>query len=171
MAAGQPLHVFVCWGKTSPLNNWGLITTVPDCSSGTLTNVLPHRNALPQTQDMTPHPVTVYRHRADLSLCYPLMFVVFTTFLSWKFSTMRVLCGYASSPWKMKPESTAAIPKRITTGYHQMVTHMHTQTWCPPPTHTAIELISVIFFAHPYLFKLICRYDIDLVRNNFCVFL
>ena len=41
--------------------------------SGTLTNVLPHRNAMPQTQDMTPHPVTVYRHGADLSLCYPLM--------------------------------------------------------------------------------------------------
>ena len=29
------------------------------CSSGTLTNMLPHRNATPQTQqtyDMTPHP-------------------------------------------------------------------------------------------------------------------
>ena len=49
---------------------------VPACSSGTLTNVLPHRNAMPQTQDMTPHPVTVYRHRADLSLCYPLMWNV-----------------------------------------------------------------------------------------------
>ena len=36
-------------------------STVPTCSSGTLTNVLPHRNAMPQTQDMTPHPVTVYR--------------------------------------------------------------------------------------------------------------
>ena len=36
---------------------------VPACSSGTLTNVriLPHRNAMLQTQDMTPHPVTVYR--------------------------------------------------------------------------------------------------------------
>ena len=33
------------------------------CSSDTLTNVLQHRNAMPQTQDMTPHPVTVYRHR------------------------------------------------------------------------------------------------------------
>ena len=28
---------------------------------------LPQRNGMPQTQDMTPHPVTVYRHRADLS--------------------------------------------------------------------------------------------------------
>ena len=46
---------------------------LPACSSGTLTNVLPHRNAMPQTQDTTSHPVTVYRHGADLSLCYPLM--------------------------------------------------------------------------------------------------
>ena len=46
---------------------------VPACGSGTLTNVLPHWNAMPQTQDMTPRPVTVYRHGADLSLCYPLM--------------------------------------------------------------------------------------------------
>ena len=42
MATGQPLHVFVYWGKTSLLNNRGHITTVPACSSGTLTNVLPH---------------------------------------------------------------------------------------------------------------------------------
>ena len=46
---------------------------VPVCSSGTLINVLPHRNAMPQTQDMTPQPVTVYRHGANLSLCYLLM--------------------------------------------------------------------------------------------------
>ena len=32
---------------------------VPACSSGTLTNVLPHRHAMPQTPDMTHHPVTV----------------------------------------------------------------------------------------------------------------
>ena len=55
------------------LNIGGHVKTVPVCSSGTLTNVLPHRNAMPQTQDMTPHPVTVYRHVAVLSLCYPLM--------------------------------------------------------------------------------------------------
>ena len=35
--------------------------------------MLPHWNVMPQAQDMTSHPVTVYRHRADLSLCYPLM--------------------------------------------------------------------------------------------------
>ena len=31
---------------------------------------------MPQIQDMTPHPVTVYRHGADLSPCYPLMWNV-----------------------------------------------------------------------------------------------
>ena len=46
---------------------------VPAYSSVTLTNVLPHRNAIPQTQDIAPHLVTVYRLRDDLSLCYPLM--------------------------------------------------------------------------------------------------
>ena len=63
-----PLCLFVCLfarsGLTSLLNMiWGHTTTVPDCSSGTLTNVLPHRNTMQQTQDMTPHPVTVYRKR------------------------------------------------------------------------------------------------------------
>ena len=46
---------------------------VPACSSGTLTSVLPHRNAMPQTQVMTSHPITVYRHGTNLSLCYTLM--------------------------------------------------------------------------------------------------
>ena len=41
---------------------------VPACCSGTLTNVLPHWDAIPQTQDTTPSPVTVYRDGADLSL-------------------------------------------------------------------------------------------------------
>ena len=45
----------------------------PACSSDTFTNVLPHKNAMPQTRDMTSYPITVYRHGADLSLCYPLM--------------------------------------------------------------------------------------------------
>ena len=47
--------VFVCLGLTSLLNIWGHITTVPACSSGALINVLPHRNAMPQTRDTTPH--------------------------------------------------------------------------------------------------------------------
>ena len=62
----------VCGGLTSFLNIWGHITMVPSHSSGTLTNVLQHRNDMPQTQDTKPHSVTVYR-RADLWLCYPLI--------------------------------------------------------------------------------------------------
>ena len=65
--------VIVCSGLTSLLNIQGHIATVSACSSGTLTNVLSHMNAMPQTQDMAIHPVTVYRHKADLSLCYPLV--------------------------------------------------------------------------------------------------
>ena len=80
--------LFVCLGLTSLFNIWGHIATVPACSSGSLTIVLPHRNAMPQTQDTTPDAVTVYRHRDDLSLCYPLMWNVTleytaTHFMSW----------------------------------------------------------------------------------------
>ena len=56
-----------CWGFMSLLNIWGHVAAVPTCNSGTLTDVLLHRNAMPQTQDMAPHPVTVYRRGADLS--------------------------------------------------------------------------------------------------------
>ena len=52
-------------GFTSPLNILGHIATVFTCRSCAMTNVLPHKNAMPQTQDMTPHPVTVYRHPTD----------------------------------------------------------------------------------------------------------
>ena len=78
--------MFVCLGLTSLLNNWGHITTVPACSSGT--NVLPHRNAMPQTQDMTSHPVTVSRHGADLSLCYPLMWNVTLEYTATHFNVL-----------------------------------------------------------------------------------
>ena len=61
---------------------------VPACRSGTLTNVLPHRNAMPQTPDMTPHPVTVYRHGADLSLCYPLMWNVTLEYTATHFNVL-----------------------------------------------------------------------------------
>ena len=50
------LQFVCCLVLTSLLNNRGHIAMVPACSSGTLTNVLPHRNAMPQTQDMTCHP-------------------------------------------------------------------------------------------------------------------
>ena len=78
--------LFVCLGLTSLLNIWGHIATVPACSSGTLTNVLPHRNAMAQTEDMTPQPVTAYRHGADLSLCYPLMWNVTLEYITTHFN-------------------------------------------------------------------------------------
>ena len=48
---------------------------VPACSSGTLTKVMLHWNAMLQTQGIHPTLLqyTVYRHRADLLLRYPLM--------------------------------------------------------------------------------------------------
>ena len=61
---------------------------MPACSSGTLPNVLPHRNAMPQTQDTTPHPVTVYRHGANLSLCYPLMWNVTLEYTATHFNVL-----------------------------------------------------------------------------------
>ena len=44
----------VCLGLMSHLNISGHIATVPACSSGNLTYVLPHRNAMPQTEHDTP---------------------------------------------------------------------------------------------------------------------
>ena len=41
------------------------IATVPACSSGTLTIMLPHLNGMLQTQDMTLHPIAEYRHRTE----------------------------------------------------------------------------------------------------------
>ena len=80
--------LFVCLGLTSLWNIWGHIMTVPACSSGTLTNVLPHRNALPQNQDTTTHSVTVNRHGADLSLCYPLMWNVTLEYTATHFNVL-----------------------------------------------------------------------------------
>ena len=72
----------------SLLNIWGHIATVPACSSDTLTNVLPHRNAMPQTHDTTPLPITVYRHRADMSLCYPLMWNITLEYTATHFNVL-----------------------------------------------------------------------------------
>ena len=82
--------------------------------------------------------------RADLSLCYPLVCVVIITFLLCKFSTMLVLCDHTLSSWKMRPESTAAIPKGITNGFNEMVTQMYSQTRWPP--QLLISFLS--FFSH-----------------------
>ena len=77
-----------CLGLTSFLNIWGHIATVPACSSGTLTNVLPHRNAMQQTQNTKSHPVTVYRHGADLSLCYPSMWSITLEYTATHFNVL-----------------------------------------------------------------------------------
>ena len=90
--------LFVCLGLTSLWNIWGHITTVPACSSGTLTSVLPHRNAMPQTQDTTPHPVTVYRHGANLSLCYSLMWNVTLEYTATHFNVLG-----ETRPWNPSP--------------------------------------------------------------------
>ena len=87
-SVGTSLFLFVCLGLTSLLYIWGHIATVPACSSGSLTNVLPHRNAMPQTQDTTPHPVTVYRHGANLSLCYPSMWNVTLEYTATHFNVL-----------------------------------------------------------------------------------
>ena len=43
---------------------------------------------MPQTQDMTPHPVTVYRHRPDLPLCYPLMWNITLEYTTTHFNVL-----------------------------------------------------------------------------------
>ena len=96
---------FVCLGLTLLLNTWGHITRVPACSSDTLTNVLPHRNAMPQTQDMTPHPVTVYRHRADLLVCYPLMRNVKLEYTATHFNVLGLTRYVKNLPWPSKHTS------------------------------------------------------------------
>ena len=58
---------------------------VPACSSNILTSVLPHRNAM--LGHRACHP-TVYRHGADLSLCYPLMWNVTLEFTTTHFNVL-----------------------------------------------------------------------------------
>ena len=104
------LHVYqiriipVCLGLMFLLNIWGHITTVPASSSGTLTNVLPHRNAMPQTQNMTSHPVKVYKHGADLSLCYPLIW--------------NVTLEYTATHWEILPRPSKNTSERSTLWYY-----------------------------------------------------
>ena len=69
------------------------------CSS-TFPNALPLscRNAMLQTQDMTPYPVTVFRHRADLSQCYPLMWNVTLEYTTTYFNVLgQTRSGNAST--------------------------------------------------------------------------
>ena len=62
----------VFWGLMPLLNILSHIATMPGFSSGTQ---VCHAAQV----DMTPHPVTVYRHGANLLLCYPLTLEYTTT--------------------------------------------------------------------------------------------
>ena len=68
----------------------------------------------------------------------------------------------------MSPEPTAAISKGITTGFNEIIMQMHGQN--AMALHN-FDLISVIFFAHPNLSKLICGSHMNMIHNNFCMFL
>ena len=59
----------VLLGHNVVLNIGDHFVTVPPFTSGT--NALPHRNAMIQTHGITLHPVTVYIHWTNRSLCYP----------------------------------------------------------------------------------------------------
>ena len=78
----------ISWGKYVQARAFWRNGSYAPGSSGTLTNVLPHRNAMPQTQDTTPHPVTVYRHGANLSLCYPSMWNVTLEYTATHFNVL-----------------------------------------------------------------------------------
>ena len=83
------------------------------------TNVLPNRNVNTadtehdtplshtiQTQNMTPHHVTLYRHRAHLSLCYPLMCNVTLEYptpilMSWVTSDREILTRPSTHQWML----------------------------------------------------------------------
>ena len=84
------LFWYVCWGLTL-LNTRGHNATVPACSIGTLTcfdQCAATQECQLRTQDMTLHPVTVFRHGADLSLCYPLMWNVTLEYTATHFNVL-----------------------------------------------------------------------------------
>ena len=90
------------WFVCLLLNIWGHIAMVSACSSDTWTNVLPHRNVMPQTQDTTP--VTVYRHGADLKQSLYKMYI-YASFLS-------------RMPLPSPADRLIAGPEKITSGAH-----------------------------------------------------
>ena len=75
---------------------------MPACSSGTSMNVLPQRNAMPQTHEMTPHPVTLYKHWANMSLCFPLMWNVKLEYLA----TYSAFQTFRQSAFRKRNENT-----------------------------------------------------------------
>ena len=116
------------------------MATVPACSSGTLTNVLPHKNTMPQTQDMTPHPVTVYRHRVDLLLCYPLMWNVtleYTTthIMSWVRSDREILhqpSTHTLANAHIYDAGMVVVSKKLSRKYTVPTGSLNRDLWCYP---------------------------------------
>ena len=136
---------------------------VPAYSSGTLTNVLPHRNAMPQTQDMTPHSVTVYRHRADLSLCYPSMWNVTLEYTATHFNVLGKtrpgnpsLTFYTHQRTFNSEAGTVVVSRKHGTKYHTnwvinpgpVVWESITLSACPQlfPPHSDTPLIIIDLF-------------------------
>ena len=144
------------------------ITTVPACSSGTLTNVLLHKNAMPQTQDMAPETVTVYIQTQGR----PVVVLSIDVCSHHYFSFMKVLHDAGSvrsciiilenETWNHCSNTKRDRPSRWLFN-KEMVTQMHSQTRWPS---TAIDPISVTFFRAPNLFKLICGSDMDMIHNK-----
>ena len=71
---------------------------MPACCSDTLTNVLPHRNTMPQTHDRTPTPSQYTDTGADLSLRYPLMWNVTPEYTATHFNVLGKTRPGNSSP-------------------------------------------------------------------------
>ena len=62
---------------------------------------------MPQTQDMTPHPVTVNRHRDDLSLCYPMMWNTTLQYTATHFNVGEGGGGLIGKSFPDIPQTTA----------------------------------------------------------------
>ena len=122
------------------LNIWGHITTVSACISGTLTDVLPHRNVMTQTQDTTTHPVTIYRHMADLSLCNPLMWNVTLEYTATHFNVLgETQPGNPSRPSTHTPANVqfydavvVEVSRKLGRKYN---TYRVLNLWCANPLH------------------------------------
>ena len=148
-------------------NTWGDITTVPACSSGTLTNVLPHTYVMPQTQDMTPHPVTVYRHGAYLSLCYPFMWNVPLEYTAMHFNALgetrpgNPSLTFHTHQWMLNlmllwwSTVGSSVESTVPTGYWTW------DLWCTNPlryplAHSDLRFyeIMVVIFTFEYILRL-----------------
>ena len=84
--SGAQNHGYSAWTGLQDFP-WAIDVWITMCQSGKwkLRRMKVHPRAMPQTQEMTPHPVTVYRHRAELSWCYPLMWNVTLEYTTTRF--------------------------------------------------------------------------------------